>query len=107
MPGTISWRVAGGWFIWSFWFIWLKNKTNQINQGGLEKGSGVFIEQQVLEMTPDPFSSLSRHAFKRAIERNVSDAEIRQAGTQAESLRLTPKTNMLPVACYLDGSSPW
>jgi hypothetical protein len=25
----------------------------------------------------------SRHAFKRAIERNISDAEIRQGGSQA------------------------
>ena len=39
----------------------------------------------------------SRHAFKRAIERNISDAEIRQAGDKPDSLRIIPMTNMLPA----------
>ena len=32
----------------------------------------------------------SRHAFKRAIERNISDAEIREAGTQARIIEDYP-----------------
>ena len=43
----------------------------------------------------------SRHAFKRAIERNVSDAEIRQAGTQARIIEDYPEDKYAPSSLLL------
>ena len=36
----------------------------------------------------------SRHAFRRVVERNISEREIREAGSKAESSKSTPKTNI-------------
>ena len=41
----------------------------------------------------------SRHAFKRAIERDISDAEIRQAGSQARIIEDYPDDKYAPAAC--------
>jgi|SRR5580765_7728285 hypothetical protein len=38
----------------------------------------------------------SRHAFKRAVERNISDAEIRQAGVQAQIIEDYPDDKYAP-----------
>ena len=43
----------------------------------------------------------SRHAFKRAIERNISDAEIRQAGTQARIIEDYPDDKYAPSSLIL------
>ena len=43
----------------------------------------------------------SRHAFKRAIERNISDAEIRQAGAQAKIIEDYPDDKYAPSSLLL------
>lgn len=43
----------------------------------------------------------SRHAFKRAIERNISDAEIRQAGAQAGIIEDYPDDKYAPSSLLL------
>ncbi len=43
----------------------------------------------------------SRHAFKRAIERNISDAEIRQAGAQASTIEDYPDDKYAPSSLLL------
>jgi hypothetical protein len=43
----------------------------------------------------------SRHAFKRAIERNISDAEIRQAGAQARIIEDYPEDKYAPSSLLL------
>ena len=43
----------------------------------------------------------SHHAFKRAIERNISDAEIRQAGTQARIIEDYPDDKYAPSSLLL------
>jgi hypothetical protein len=43
----------------------------------------------------------SRHAFKRAIERNISDAEIRQAGVQARIIEDYPDDKYAPSSLLL------
>ena len=43
----------------------------------------------------------SRHAFKRAIERNISDAEIRQAGSQARIIEDYPDDKYAPSSLLL------
>ena len=40
----------------------------------------------------------SRHAFKRAIERNISDAEIQQAGAHESIIEDYPDDNMRQAA---------
>lgn len=45
---------------------------------------------------------LSRHAFKRAVERNISDLEIRQAGKQARIIEDYPDDKYAP-SCLLLG----
>ena len=45
---------------------------------------------------------LSRHAFKRAVERNISDLEIRQAGEQAKIIEDYPDDKYAP-SCLLLG----
>lgn len=44
----------------------------------------------------------SRHAFKRAVERNISDAEIRQAGNEARIIEDYPDDKYAP-SCLLLG----
>jgi hypothetical protein len=44
----------------------------------------------------------SRHAFRRAIERNISEAEIRQAGADAEIIEDYPDDKYAP-SCLLLG----
>ena len=44
----------------------------------------------------------SRHAFKRAVERNISDIEIRQAGANVESIEDYPDDKYSP-SCLLLG----
>ena len=43
----------------------------------------------------------SRHAFKRAIERDISDAEIRQAGVQARIIEDYPDDKYAPSSLLL------
>jgi len=43
----------------------------------------------------------SRHAFKRAIERNISDAEIQQAGAQARIIEDYPDDKYAPSSLLL------
>jgi len=43
----------------------------------------------------------SRHAFKRAIERNISDTEIRQAGVQARIIEDYPDDKYAPSSLLL------
>lgn len=43
----------------------------------------------------------SRHAFKRAIERNISDAEIQQAGAQARVIEDYPDDKYAPSSLLL------
>ena len=45
---------------------------------------------------------LSRHAFRRAVERNISETEIRQAGTNAEIIEDYPDDKYSP-SCLLLG----
>jgi hypothetical protein len=40
----------------------------------------------------------TRHAFRRAVERNISDQEIRVAGAQARIIEDYPDDNILRVA---------
>jgi hypothetical protein len=44
----------------------------------------------------------SRHAFKRAVERNISELEIRQAGAQAQIIEHYPDDKYSP-SCLLLG----
>jgi hypothetical protein len=44
---------------------------------------------------------LSRHAFRRAVERNIGEAEIKQAGTQAELIEIYPEDKYAPSALLL------
>lgn len=44
----------------------------------------------------------SRHAFKRAVERNISELEIRQAGAQAQIIEDYPDDKYSP-SCLLLG----
>jgi len=43
----------------------------------------------------------SRHAFRRAVERNISAAEIREAGTNAEVVEDYPDDKYSPSALLL------
>lgn len=43
----------------------------------------------------------SRHAFRRAIERNISEQEIRDAGTQSEIIENYPQDKYSPSALLL------
>jgi hypothetical protein len=43
----------------------------------------------------------SRHAFRRAIERNISDAEIRQAGSRARIIENYPDDKYAPSSLLL------
>ena len=45
---------------------------------------------------------LSRHAFRRAVERNISETEIRQAGANAEIIEDYPDDKYSP-SCLLLG----
>lgn len=43
----------------------------------------------------------SRHAFKRAVERNISDAEIREVGAQARVIEDYPDDKYAPSSLLL------
>lgn len=43
----------------------------------------------------------SRHAFKRAVERNISDIEIREAGAQARIIEDYPEDKYAPSSLLL------
>jgi len=43
----------------------------------------------------------SRHAFRRAVERNISEQEIREAGMHAEIIENYPEDKYSPVGCCL------
>jgi hypothetical protein len=43
----------------------------------------------------------SRHAFKRAVERNISDAEIRETGAQARIIEDYPDDKYAPSSLLL------
>ena len=45
--------------------------------------------------------SFSRHAFRRAIERNISEQEIREVGAKAEIIESYPDDKYLPSGLLL------
>ena len=47
----------------------------------------------------------SRHAFRRAVERNISEEEIRTAGTQAETIEEYPEDKYSPSVLMLGFTS--
>ena len=47
----------------------------------------------------------SRHAFKRAVERNISDQEIRTAGARAEIIEQYPEDKYSPSVLLLGFTS--
>jgi hypothetical protein len=47
----------------------------------------------------------SRHAFRRAVERNISEAEIRTAGASAEVIEEYPEDKYSPSALLLGFTS--
>ena len=47
------------------------------------------------------FFEFSRHAFRRAVERNISEVEIREAGAQAEVIEDYPEDKYSPSALLL------
>jgi hypothetical protein len=47
----------------------------------------------------------SRHAFRRAIERNIGEQEIRDAGAQAEAIEDYPQDKYSPSALLLGFSA--
>ncbi|MCK6627273.1 MAG: DUF4258 domain-containing protein [Anaerolineae bacterium] len=59
------------------------------------------IEQIRLQLFSGQFE-FSRHAFKRAVERNISDMEIRQAGVNAKIIEDYPDDKYSP-SCLLLG----
>jgi hypothetical protein len=44
----------------------------------------------------------SRHAFRRAVERNISDREIREAGAKAGIIEGYPEDKIPRARCYWD-----
>ena len=52
------------------------------------------------QLTASEFE-FSRHAFKRAIERNISDAEIQQAGAHASIIEDYPDDKYAPSSLLL------
>lgn len=59
------------------------------------------IEQIRTQLFSGEFE-FSRHAFKRAVERNISDAEIQQAGANAKIIEDYPDDKYSP-SCLLLG----
>jgi hypothetical protein len=55
------------------------------------------IQQQ---LTAGQFE-FSRHAFRRVVERNISEREIREAGTDAEVIEDYPEDKYSPSALLL------
>ena len=47
----------------------------------------------------------SRHAFRRAVERNISEEEIREAGSSAEAIENYPDDKYSPSALLLGFTS--
>lgn len=58
------------------------------------------IEQICQQLTIGEFE-FSRHAFRRAVERNISEAEICEAGEQAELIEDYPDDKYAPSALLL------
>jgi Domain of unknown function (DUF4258) len=59
------------------------------------------LETILRELTQGEFE-FSRHAFKRTVERNISELEIRQAGAQAQIIEDYPDDKYSP-SCLLLG----
>ena len=55
-------------------------------------------QKTVQKPTVENECEFTRHAFKRAVERNISDQEIRVAGAQARIIEDYPDDNILRVA---------
>ncbi len=58
------------------------------------------LEQIRSQLTRGEFE-FSRHAFKRAVERNISDLEIREAGEAAEVIEDYPEDKYAPSGLLL------
>ena len=58
--------------------------------------------EKVREQLANGEFEFTRHALKRAVERNISDEEIRQAGARAESIEDYPDDKYSP-SCLLLG----
>lgn len=56
---------------------------------------------QIQQQLADGDYELSRHAFRRAIERNISEEEIRAAGAQAEIIEEYPDDKYSPSVLLL------
>lgn len=61
--------------------------------------------KEIWEMLSDGQYNLSRHAFRRMVERNISDETIRQAGAMAEIIEDYPDDKYSP-SCLLLGFTP-
>lgn len=57
------------------------------------------VEQICRQLTIGEFE-FSRHAFRRAVERNISDVEICEVGEHAELLEDYPDDKYAPVPCF-------
>ena len=58
------------------------------------------LEQVLSDLSGGRFS-FSRHAFRRVIERNISEQEIREAGAKAELIESYPDDKYSPSALLL------
>lgn len=57
--------------------------------------------EQVQQQLADGQFEFSRHAFRRAVERNISEQEIRETGTRAEVIEDYPDDKYSPSALLL------
>jgi hypothetical protein len=60
---------------------------------------------QIRQQLADGQFDFSRHAFKRAVERNISEDEIRAAGAQAEIIEEYPEDKYSPSVLMLGFAS--
>lgn len=56
---------------------------------------------QIQQRLADGEFEFSRHAFRRAVERNISEVEIREAGKKAEVIEDYPEDKYSPSALLL------
>ena len=65
---------------------------------GFQRSLMKTIEEICRQLSAGQFE-FSRHAFRRSVERNISDSEIREAGASAESSKTTRTINTPQVVC--------
>lgn len=72
---------------------------------GREIRPGMKTLAEIQQQLADGEYDLSRHAFRRAIERNISEQEIRTAGAQAEIVEEYPEDKYSPSVLLLGHTS--